>query len=322
MNPNESAHRPVFVAETLSFLNPKDGGDYVDCSCGHGHFAERLAQCSGPTGRLLCLDIDADAVAATSSRLTGFGDRCRVLRGSYVDLPAIAAESGFSLFDGIVIDAGCTSREQLMNPALGLSFRVDGELNMKLSSSVPGPTARELIATLSGRELAAMFRAAGESARTARVIASAVERARARAPLTRTTELAQIVEDAVDAVGLRRGTRHPATRVFLALRNAVNRELPTLEQGIHAAVASLREGGRLCVLSYYGTEHALVRQTCRALESRCTCPPGLPVCACGKESLIRRIVRDPLSPSAREVDANESARSARLHAIERTTTPM
>jgi len=209
-----------------------------------------------------------------------------------------------------------------MNPALGLSFRVDGELDMKLDRSAPGPTARELVATLSGRELAAMFRGAGESARTARVIASAVEQARARAPLTRTTELAQVVENAVDAAGLRRGTRHPATRVFLSLRNAVNRELPTLEEGIHAAVASLREGGRLCVLSYFGTEHALVRQTCRALEHRCTCPPGLPVCACGRESLIRHVVRDPLSPSAREVDANESARSARLHVVERTTAPM
>jgi 16S rRNA (cytosine1402-N4)-methyltransferase len=110
--------------------------------------------------------------------------------------------------------------------------------------------------------------------------------------------------------------------VFLSLRNAVNQELPTLEEGIHAAVASLRVGGRLCVLTYFGTEHALVRQTCRALEGRCTCPPGLPVCACGRESIIRRIVRDPLSPSAREVDANESARSARLHVVERTNASM
>ena len=322
MDPNESAHRPVFVAETLSFLDPQDGRDYADCSCGHGHFAERLAQSIGPTGRLLCLDIDPDAVAATSRRLTHFGDRCAVVRGSYVDLAAHAAGTGFGPFDGIVIDAGCTSREQLMNPALGLSFRVDGELDMRLDRSAPGPTARELIATLSARELAAMFRGAGESPRTARVIASAVEQARSRAPFTRTTELAQVVEGAVDAAGLRRGTRHPATRVFLSLRNAVNRELPTLEEGIHAAVASLREGGRLCVLSYFGTEHALVRQTCRALEHRCTCPPGLPVCTCGRESLVRRIVRDPLSPSAREVDANESARSARLHVVERTTAPM
>jgi 16S rRNA (cytosine1402-N4)-methyltransferase len=322
MSPNEPAHRPVFVAETLSFLHPKDGGDYADCSCGHGYFAERLAQCTGPTGRLLCLDIDADAVAATARRLARFGKRCRVVRGSYVDLPAIAPANGFGKLAGIVIDAGCTSREQLMNPALGLSFRVDGELNMKLDPSAPGPTARELIATLSGRELAAMFRGAGESTRTARVIASAIEQSRARAPLTRTTELAQVVENAVDAAGLRRGARHPATRVFLSLRNAVNQELPTLEEGIHAAVASLRVGGRLCVLTYFGTEHALVRQTCRALEGRCTCPPGLPVCACGRESIIRRIVRDPLSPSAREVDANESARSARLHVVERTNASM
>jgi len=322
MEPNEAAHRPVLVAEVLSFLDPRVGARYADCSAGHGYFAERLAQCIGPTGRLLCLDVDTDAVEATSHRLARFGDRCTVVRRSYVGLPEIAAELGLGRLDGIVIDAGCVSREQLMNPALGLSFRVEGELNMKLNPDAPGPTARELVASLSTGELAAMFRAAGESPRTARLVASAIERARTRRPITTTTELARIVEEAVDAARLRRGDRHPATRVFLGLRNAVNQELPTLEQGVHAAVRALDEGGRLCVLTYFGTEHALCRQTLRALERGCTCPPSLPVWGCGRQPLVRRIVRDPLSPSPREVRSNESARSARLHAVERTAAPV
>jgi 16S rRNA (cytosine1402-N4)-methyltransferase len=322
MNPNDSTHRPVLVAEVLSFLRPRDGLDYADASVGHGHFAERLARCTGPTGRLLCLDINRDAVEASSRRLVRFGERCTVLCGSYVHLPALAADVGLGPFVGIVIDAGCVSREELMDPALGLSFSVDGELSMRLAADSPGPTARELIATLSARQLAALFREAGDSPRTSRVIASAIDRARSRAPITRTTELAQIIESAVDGAGLRRGHRHPATRAFMALRGAVNRELPTLEKGLRAAVAGLGTGGRLCVLSYYGTEHALVRRVARALERGCTCPPGLAVCGCGKQPLVRRVVRDPLSPSAREVHANDSARSARLHVLERTAAPM
>jgi len=322
MNRNDVAHRPVFVAELLSFLRPRDGRDYADCTCGHGHFAERLAQCLGSNGRLLCLDISKQAVAASSERLARFGSRCVVLRASYVDLGDVAARAGVGPFAGIIVDAGCLSREQLMDPALGLSFMVDGELYMRLSPDLPGPTARELIATLSARELAHLFREAGESARAARTIASAINRARSQAPVTRTTQLARIVEEAVDAAGLRRGTRHPATRVFLGLRNTVTQELPALAEGIRASVSCLRERGRLCVLSYFGTEHALVRQTLRDLERGCTCPPAMPVCRCGKQSLVRHIVRRPLLPSAREVAANESARSARLHVVERTTAPM
>ncbi|MBM3498478.1 MAG: 16S rRNA (cytosine(1402)-N(4))-methyltransferase RsmH [Armatimonadetes bacterium] len=322
MNPSDTAHRPVLVAEVLSFLAPAGRDHFADCSCGHGHFSERLAQCLPADARLLCLDIDAEAVAATTRRLARFGEQCVVVRGSYVDLPDLAAGVGLGPFGGIVIDAGCFSREQIMSPDLGLSFSVDGELNMKLDPQQPGPTARDLIATLSARELAALFREAGESPRTARLVASAIERARASEPLTRTVQLARVIEQAVDAAHLRRGERHPATRPFAGLRQAVNRELPTLEQGIEAAVRSLRPGGRLCLLSYYGTEHALVRRKSRALERGCICPPDLPVCGCGRQSLLRRLLRDPLPPAPREVRANDSARSARLHVLERTAALM
>jgi 16S rRNA (cytosine1402-N4)-methyltransferase len=322
MDSSDTAHRPVFVAEQLSYLAPRPGGHYADCTCGHGHFAARLAASLPAEGRLLCIDVNEAAVAATARRLARFGERCVVVRGSYVDLPALAADVGLGPFQGIVIDAGCISREELMSPDLGLSFTVDGELNMKVSPETPGPTARELVATLTAREMAALFREAGESPRTARLLASAIERARTREPLTRTVQLAQVIEQAVDAARVRRGERHPATRAFLALRSAVNRELPVLAQGLEAAISALAPGGRLCVLTYYGTEHALVRQAFRSLERGCTCPPDLPVCGCGHRSLVRRLVRDPLPPSTREVRANDSARSARLHCVERTAAPM
>lgn len=305
------------VAELLSFLRPTPGGHYADASCGHGHFAERLVQCLLPDGRLLCVDVDYEAITATTRRLARFGRSCVVCRGSYSDLASLAAEAGLGPFAGIVIDGGCVSREQLMNPALGLSFQVDGELNMKLRPELPGPTAREIIATLSVRELSKLFQGAGESPVMARRFAMAIAHARSRRPITRTKELAAIVEEAARASPFRRGKRHPATRVFLALRAAVNQELPTLEQGLHAAVACLAPYGRLCVLTYYGDEHALVRRSFATMERGCVCPPGLPVCSCGREPSVRRLLHTPLSPSPREVSANDSARSARLHVVER-----
>jgi 16S rRNA (cytosine1402-N4)-methyltransferase len=188
---------------------------------------------------------------------------------------------------------------------------------MKLSPDLPGPTAAELVNTLPVADLARLFRDAGESSRTARAMASAIGTARAQAPVTRSVHLAGIIARAVLSGGTRRGTSHPATRAFLALRAAVTGELTVLQQGLQAAVGCLAEHGRLCVLTYYGTEHALVRQEFRSLARGCTCPPELPVCGCGRQPLVRQLTPRPLSPSAREVARNESARSARLSVCER-----
>jgi len=319
---NDAVHRPCLLAETLSYLALRDGGDYADLTVGHGSMASALLQACSPSGRLLAVDLDPIAVEAARERLASFGDRCQVVHGSYEELAELAGQAGFRGIDAIVIDAGGVSAEQLRDPARGLSFAVPAPLSMQLDPSRPGPSAADLVNTLSPAELAQLFRTAGESPRAARSIASAIASAREQAPITETTQLARLVERAVGAAGARRGHVHPATRAFLGLRLAVTQELPALERGIRQALECLRPGGRLVVLSYHGLEHRLVRQLARDLEHGCICPPGLPVCGCGRQPKVRRLLTKPLSPSAREVAYNPSARSARLHCVVRTSAPM
>ncbi len=322
MATNEPRHRPVLLAEIISCLAPRPNGVYADLTVGHGYMAEAILEASEPSGRLLALDIDPDAVAAARQHLCRFGERFEVQHGSYAQLGELAAAAGFGTFDGALLDGGGLSREQLADAERGFGFGVSGDLDMRLDRTGSGPTARALVNTLPRPELARLFRWAGESTRPARAIAGAIEEARSHAPITTTTELASIVEKAVRSAGTRRGSSHPATRVFLALRLRVNDELPTLEQGLWEAVASLVPSGRLAVLSYHGLEHRLVRNVLRDMERRCTCPPGLPVCRCNQQPLVRRLVRKPVSPSPRETRANRSARSARLNAVIRTSAPM
>jgi len=318
---NDVVHRPCLLAETLSFLALRDGGAYGDLTVGHGSMASALLQACGPSGRLLALDIDPVAVETAGQRLAPFGNRCRVIHGSYEDLVELAQQAGFRELDAIVLDAGGVSAEQLRDPGRGLSFAVPAPLSMRLDPSRTGPSAADLVNTLSPAELAQLFRTAGESARAARRVALAIVSAREQAPITETTQLARLVERAMGFTGTRRGHVHPATRVFLGLRLAVTQELPALQRGIGQAVECLRPNGRLVVLSYHGLEHRLVRQLLRDLEHGCICPPGLPVCGCGRQPKVRRLLAKPLSPSAREVAHNPSARSARLHCVVRSSAP-
>ncbi len=318
---DDDAHRPCLLPETLAFLAPRDGGVYADLTVGRGYMASALLEACGPTGQLLALDVDPVAVEAARERLARFGNRCRVVRGSYENLPELADEAGFEEFDGIVIDAGGVSTEQLRDPERGLSFLIPGPLSMRLDPSRPGPSAADLVNTLSPTELSRLFKHAGESSRVARAIASAIASARAATPITETTELARVIERAVGAQGGARGQAHPATRAFLGLRLAVTQELEALERGLEQSVGRLKNGGRLVTLSYHGLEHRLVRQAFRRMERGCTCPPGLPICGCGHRPVIRILTAKPLSPSAREVAYNPSARSARLHAAARTSAP-
>ncbi|MGQ9732880.1 MAG: 16S rRNA (cytosine(1402)-N(4))-methyltransferase, partial [Candidatus Zipacnadales bacterium] len=132
MTTSDTTHRPVFVAELISFIVKERSAVYCDSTCGYGHFAERLAKATGPQTRIFAIDIDPDAVNATRSRLAKFGKRCVVMRGSYVDLPELAAQTGVGLLNGVVIDGGLVSREQLLDPEKGLSFMVDGMLDMRI----------------------------------------------------------------------------------------------------------------------------------------------------------------------------------------------
>lgn len=308
-----AVHRPVLLREVLELLRPRPAAVYVDGTVGLGGHAEALLEATSPDGRLLGVDRDGRALALCRQRLARFGERVRLVRGDHRDLLEIARREGVVVADGVLLDLGVSSL-QLDDPERGFSLRRDGPLDMRMDPS-SGPTAAELLRTASEKELERILRLYGEEP-AARSIARAIARRRDRSPILRTSELAALVESAAGARG-RRARIHPATRTFQALRIAVNRELDDLDRSIAAAVALLRRGGRLAIISFHALEDRVVKRALRSLAHRCICPPALPICGCGRENLVRVLTPKPLRPTPREVADNPRSRSARLRAAER-----
>jgi 16S rRNA (cytosine1402-N4)-methyltransferase len=309
-------HRPVLLHETIAALACRAGGRYVDATLGAGGHAVAILEASAPDGLLLGLDRDTAALEAARLRLERFGDRARLLHADHRRLPEILDALPFPSPDGIVFDLGVSSL-QLDDAARGFSFRSDGPLDMRMDRSQP-TTAACLVNRLTEPELRTILARYGEEKAAGR-IAAAIVRARAKAPLTRTAQLAALV---AAAAGPRRGAGRgmsidPATRTFQALRIAVNGEVEGLEALLEEAAVRLRPGGRLAVIAFHSLEDRAVKTAFRAMAQRCICPRGLPRCGCGRPDLVRLVGRGALRPSPAEVRDNPRSRSARLRACER-----
>jgi 16S rRNA (cytosine1402-N4)-methyltransferase len=306
-------HEPVLLRETVELLAPRPGGTIVDATLGSGGHAEPLLEALGPDGRLLGIDRDPVALEIARQRLARFGERFTPLRGNHSALVDRLHAAGTFVVDGILFDLGLSSM-QVDDPERGFSFRADGPLDMRMDPDSP-LTAAGFLAACSEPELQRVLRDYGEE-RMARAIARAVVRARTREPITRTGQLAAIVERVLGARA-RRFRIHPATRTFQALRIAVNGEVDYLPSAIHAAVSVLRRGGRVAVISYHSLEDRAVKRCFRDLAERCTCPRDLPVCGCGRENLVRVVTRRAVRPGPAETADNPRSRSARLRVAER-----
>jgi len=306
-----SYHTPVMAREVIELLAPRDGGTYYDLTIGGGSHAEAILNASAPTGRLIGLDRDAEAIAAAREKLKAFGARIEFLNGNMGDLQSLLARVGGPHADGILIDCGVSSH-QLDTPERGFSFSSEAPLDMRMDQS-QGLTAAELVNTADSRELAALFKKWGEEKR-ASVIAAAIAKERRRGPLRTTTQLAQLIEK----VCPRRGAKtHPATRVFQALRIAVNDELASLQRALEAAIPLLKPHGRLVVIAFHSLEDRIVKSFFRRMSADCICPPKLPACVCGQTKQLRILTRKPIAPSESEIGQNPRARSAKLRAAER-----
>jgi len=296
-------------------LAPAPGSLQVDATLGGGGHAERILDASTPDGRLLGLDADPRAIARVELRLRArFGDRLVLRQVNFRQLATVAPEAGFGLVDGLLFDLGLSS-DQLADHDRGFGIRTGGPLDMRFDPS-QGVPAAELLATLDVLELTALFRRYGEEPQAVR-IARAIVAGRAAAPIQTAEELAGLIVRVAPGGPPGRRRIHPATRVFQALRIAVNAELDALEAALAAAVDLLRPGGRLVVLSYHSLEDRIVKRFLQAERRGCVCPPSLPICVCGRAPRLRLVTRPSLTPSAAEIAANPRARSARLRAAER-----
>ena len=308
-------HLPVLVDEVMEMLAPAPGSLHIDTTLGGGGHTERILEASSPDGRLLGLDADPAAVARVATRLgPRYGDRLVLRQANFRDLAQVGPAAGFGAVDGCLFDLGLSSF-QLADRDRGFGFRAGGPLDMRFDPT-RGVPAADLLASLDAAELTALFRRYGEEPKAPR-IARAIVDARRVAPVATAEDLATLIERVLPPNPRQPRRTHPATRVFQALRIAVNEELDALLAGLAAALDLLRPGGRLVVLSYHSLEDRIVKRFIQAERRGCVCPPELPVCVCGRNPRLRLVTTPSLTPTASEVAANPRARSARLRAAER-----
>ena len=311
----EEGHLPVMPEEVMTTLAPASGSLQIDATLGGGGHTERILEATSPDGRLLGLDADGAAIARVDARLRPrFGDRLVLRRSNFRELATVAPEAGFDIVDGLLFDLGL-SRFQLADRERGFGIRTGGPLDMRFDTS-RGVPAADLLATLDANELIALFRRYGEEPFAGR-IARAIVETRRTAPIRTAEELASVVARVAPSRAPGRRRLHPATRVFQALRIAVNEELESLQAGLAAAVDLLRPGGRLVVLSYHSLEDRIVKRFLQAERRGCICPPEAPVCVCGRHPRLRLLSPKGVVPTPAEITANPRARSARLRAAER-----
>jgi 16S rRNA (cytosine1402-N4)-methyltransferase len=291
-------HQPAMGAEVLQFLNPHPEAVIVDGTAGTGGHSLLVLPRVLPTGRVLAIDRDLEALQIAEDRLREFAPQVTFLHGNFRHLPRLLGEVGIDRVDGLLLDLGMSSL-QVDHPERGFSFANDGPIDMRMNQD-DAATAQALINGLSADELSELFTILGEE-RFARRIARRIVQERRSRPITSTTVLARVIAGAVPS-GARYGRLHPATRVFQALRMAVNDELGALQELLSCLADLLKPGGRAVILTYHSLEDRLVKQAFQqgAREARWTV-----------------LTKKPLRPSEGEVAQNPRARSAKLRAVER-----
>ncbi len=296
-------HIPVLVEEVMQFLRPKPDGVYVDATLGEGGHAAVLLRASAPNGRLIGIDRDAEVLEVARERLRPFASRVDIVYGHAAELGSVLQNLRVPHVDGILLDLGVSSY-QLESAERGFSFAREGPLDMRMDRTEK-ETAAALVNTLGEAELISLIQRYGEE-RWARRIARAILRARRRAPLRTTQDLAVIITHVMPPS--RRPPRiHPATRTFQALRIAVNQELTRLEDSLNVAIACLSSGGRLCVIAYHSLEDRIVKRTFQAYATM----------GGERPPRVRLLTRKPVTSSVAERQVNPRARSAKLRVIER-----
>ena len=301
-------HQPVLPEEVLAGLSVQSGRHYVDCTLGGAGHARLILEASAPRGRLLGLDSDSEAIDRCRRRLAPHQQRLTLVQANFSSLAETARAYGFGRVHGVLFDLGLSSF-QLAARERGFSFQLDGPLDMRFDRR-QGRTAADLLNGLSESELADLFWRYGEERYSRRIARHVVQ----NRPLRTTSELAEAVAQCVG----RRGRLHPATKAFMALRVATNKELVVLEAALPQAMRLLVPGqGRLAVLSYHSLEDRVVKHWLRREAHDCICPPRVPQCLCDHRAGLRILTSRPLRPSPDEIADNPRSRSARLRLAER-----
>jgi len=307
-------HIPAMPVEVASYLNCMPGKVYVDCSLGGCGHAIGICKKIIPGGLFIGIDQDMDAIKNAKEKLKPYERSVRLFNDNFTNLKTILSHLNITSVDGILLDLGL-SLYQLESSGRGFSFKRNEPLDMRMNIQ-SGITAEKIINKSSEESLRKIFLDYGEE-RRAKQIAQKIVKIRKDKPIKTSKQLAGIVVGPAKRGKSTYQRIHPATRVFMALRIAVNRELERLESFMENVVDYLNPGGRLCVLSFHSLEDRIVKRRIKTLEKGCICPPQFPKCVCNKKSVLRSLTKKVIRPTKEEIAKNPMARSTRLRAAEK-----
>ena len=306
---SEFSHKSIMLEQCIEGLNIKPDGIYVDGTCGGaGHSKEIAKRLSG--GMLYGLDQDPDAVAVATERLSGLP--AKVIQTNFREARYALRKENVEKIDGVLLDLGVSSY-QLDTAERGFSYNAEAYLDMRMSKE--GPSAADLVNTLSLQEITDILREYGEE-KFAYGIAKKIVAYRETQPITTTTQLSEIVNSAYPAAE-RRKSKNPSRKTFQALRIAVNDELGALKDALEELFDMLNPGGRMCIITFHSLEDRMVKQYFKDLTVSCTCPKEFPVCVCGGKAKGKLVTRKPIEADAQEQEENRRSRSAKLRIIEK-----
>lgn len=307
------SHKSVLLEETIEGLDIKPDGIYVDGTLGGGGHSYEIAKKLSKKGHLYGIDQDEAAIEAAGERLKEYKDRVTIIRDNYENAVSDLKQSGVTGVDGIILDLGVSSY-QLDTVERGFSYKYDTALDMRMDLRQP-LSAKEIVNDYSQADLVRIIRDYGED-KFANNIAKHIVAARQKKPIETTYELNDIIKAAIPAK-MRAEGGHPSKRTFQAIRIECNRELDVLKNSLEEMIRFLNSGGRICIITFHSLEDRIVKSMFKKQENPCTCPPGFPVCTCGKTSLGKVITRKPILPSDEELEVNSRSKSAKLRIFER-----
>jgi 16S rRNA (cytosine1402-N4)-methyltransferase len=307
-------HTSVMPAEVFAYQNLKPGDICVDGTLGGGGHALATLKAICPGGTLIGIDQDLDAVNHAQKLLHPFRENILLVHDNFSRISTILDRHGIKRVNTIVLDLGF-SLNQITQANRGFSFNRDEPLDMRMDTRQE-LTAEKIVNSFTQKALADLFFAFGEE-KFSRRIAKTIVMQRKAEPIKTTMQLTRLIQETVPKGRAAAQKIHPATRVFQALRIAVNQELDNLACFMAQVPHLLVKGGRVCIISFHSLEDRIVKQHLKAFEAGCTCPKTLPCCVCDTRPVMRAIVRKPLTPTPGELAANPMARSARLRVAER-----
>lgn len=307
----EFSHKTVLLKETLEFLNINSSGVCVDGTAGGAGLSLEIAKRLSENGKLISIDRDPDAILTCRQRLKEYKN-VSVVQDNFANVSDIVHNLGLESIDGMVLDLGVSSY-QLDEAERGFSYKNDAMLDMRMSKS--GESAYDVVNGFEYGDLKRTISRYGEEKFSSRIAAKIVEY-RNKKPIETTTELAEIVKNAIPSAARREGG-HPAKRTFQAIRIYVNQELESLEKGLEESFKILKKGGRLLVITFHSLEDRIVKEKMTEWSKGCICPPSFPICVCGQVPKARFVHKKAIKPTEEEISINFRSRSAKLRVCEK-----